>query len=104
MLKQSVINKIMDKASEINKACKLQCRDFKIMFLPKYENTLILRWITIDISNEDNPIQLYDYEYFNTIGISQRCPIFLSIQEEINDFNLNLKVLHHQDFAIDHKL
>ena len=118
-LKQSVIHKIMDRAIEINKACKERCTDFQIMLsrnrvheihdhreseAVKRKNTLILRWTTIDISNEDNPVQCYRYECFKTDGTSQLCSIHYADQEEANDFIWSLEPLYHQQYAIDHKL
>lgn len=103
-LKQSVIDAIMDRAVEINKACKEQCRDFEIMLSRKRENSLILRWTSIDISNEDNPVQHYRYECFQTDGTSQMCSVHYADQEEANEFIWSLEPLYHQKFAIDHKL
>lgn len=74
-LKQSVIHKIMDRAIEINKACKERCTDFQIMLSRKRKNTLILRWTTIDISNEDNPVQCYRYECFKPME-RRSCVLF----------------------------
>jgi hypothetical protein len=104
LLKQSVIIAIMDRAVEINKACKEQCRDFEIMLSRKRENSLILRWTSIDISNEDNPVQQYRYECFQTDGTSQMCSVHYADQEEANEFIWSLEPLYHQQFAIDHKL
>lgn len=103
-LKQSVIDAIMDRAVEINKACKEQCRDFEIMLSRKRENSLILRWTSIDISNEDNPVQQYRYECFQTDGASQMCSVHYADQDEANEFIWSLEPLYHQQFAIDHKL
>jgi hypothetical protein len=103
-LKQSVIDAIMDRAVEINKACKEQCRDFEILLSRKRENSLILRWTSIDISNEDNPVQQYRYECFQTDGTSQMCSVHYADQDEANEFIWSLEPLYHQQFAIDHKL
>ena len=103
-LKQSVIDTIMNRAVEINKACKEQCRDFEIMLSRKRENSLILRWTSIDISNEDNPVQQYRYECFQTDGTSQMCSVHYADQDEANEFIWSLEPLYHQQFAIDHKL
>ncbi|AGC75808.1 hypothetical protein LX97_00493 [Nonlabens dokdonensis] len=103
-LKQSVIDAIMDRAIEINKGCKEQCRDFEIMLSRKRENSLILRWTSIDISNEDNPVQQYRYECFQTDGTSQMCSVHYADQDEANEFIWSLEPLYHQQFAIDHKL
>jgi len=82
-LKQSVIHKIMDRAIEINKACAAQCRDFQIMLSQKRKNTLILRWTTIDISNEDNPVQCYRYECFKTDGIRNCVPFTMQTKKRL---------------------
>ena len=103
-LKQSVIDAIMDRAVEINKACKEQCRDFEIMLSRKRENSLILRWTSIDIFNEDNPVQQYRYECFQTDGTSQMCSVHYADQKEANEFIWSLEPLYHQQFSIDHKL
>lgn len=103
-LKQSVIDAIMDRAVEINKTCKEQCRDFEIMLSRKRENSLILRWTSIDISNEDNPVQQYRYECFQTDGTLQMCSVHYADQDEANEFIWSLEPLYHQQFAIDHKL
>ncbi len=103
-LQQAVIHKIMDRAIAINKACAAQCRDFQIMRSTKHENTLILRWTAIDISNEDNPLQCYRYECFKKDGSPQLCSIHYSNQEEANAFIWSLESLYHQHYAIDHKL
>ncbi len=103
-LAKGVIQKVMDRAIEINNEYKVQCRDFQIMVSSKRKDTLILRWTTIDISNEDNPVQCYRYECFNMDGTSQRCSIHYANQEEANDFIWSLKPLHQQQYAIDHKL
>ncbi len=104
LLKQSVINQIMDRAIAINKTSNERCRDFQIMLSKKHSNTLILRWTTIDISNEDNPVQCYRYECFKTDGTPQLCSIHYTNQEEANDFIWGLQPLYHQQYAIDHTL
>jgi hypothetical protein len=103
-LDQQVIHTIMNRAIEINNSCKENCRDFKIMTATMRPDTLILRWRTIDISNEDNPIQYYRYECFKMDGTPQFCSVYYTNQEEANDFIESLTPLHHQKFAIDHTL
>ena len=104
VLKQTVIDSIMDRAIAINKGCAEQCRDFEIMLSRKRKNTLILRWTSIDISNEDNPIQQYRYECFQPDGTPQLCSVHYADQEEANEFVWSLEPLYHQLYAIDHKL
>lgn len=99
-----VIQRIMLRAMEINKSCKELCRDFTIMESSKHEEILILRWRTIDISNEDNPIQYFRYECFKLDGTPQYCSIFYSNVEQANDFFQSLVPLHKQQFAIDHTI
>ena len=103
-LKQGVIQNIMDRAIEINRGYKENCRDFQIMVSTMRENTLILRWTTIDISNIDKPLQCYRYECFKTDGTPQLCSVHYSDQDEANAFFWSLEPLYNQQFAIDHKL
>lgn len=99
-----VIQRMMDRATRINRACGQQCRDFKIMVSEMRENTLILRWTTINIDDIDKPIQCYNYECFNLDGTSQNCGVNYSDQEQANEFFWSLKTLYKQEFAIDHQL
>ncbi|WP_238528680.1 hypothetical protein U8527_10395 [Kordia algicida OT-1] len=94
----------MDRAIEINQSCKESCRDFRIMTSPMRADTLILRWRTIDISNEDNPIQYYHYECFKMDGTPEFCSVYYTDQDQANDFITSLQMLYHQKFAIDHTL
>ena len=99
-----VIDAIMNRAIEINNSCKQACRDFRIMTSTMRADTLILRWRTIDISNEDNPVQYYRYECFKMDGTPEFCSIHYTNQEEANDFITSLQTLYTQKFAIDHTL
>ena len=99
-----VIEKIFERALEINSACHHECRDFRIMTSPNWHPTLILRWMTIDLSNADNPKQCYHYECFYTDGTPQHCSIHYGNQKEANNFFFSLRTLYKQDFANDHKL
>ena len=99
-----IIQKIMDRAIEINKSCKERCRDFQIMLSQKRKNTLILRWTTIDMSNIENPVQCFRYECFEMDGTPQLCSVHYTNQEKANDFFWSLEPLYQQQFAIDHKL
>ena len=103
-LDKSVIESIMGRAIEINRQCKEACRDFKIMVSPMRENTLILRWTTINIDNIDKPVQCYGYECFHLNGKSQNCSVNYDNQEEANEFFWSLETIYKQQFAIDHKL
>ena len=100
---QRLINKMMDKAIEINKGCPEECRDFTIMTSNMRKGTLLLRWTTINIENIDNPVQCYHYECFNTDGTAQNCSVNYADQEEANEFFWSLKTLYEQQFASDHK-
>lgn len=100
---QFVINRIMDRAIEINKQSKKHCRDFEIMISSERKEVLILRWLTIDISNIDNPVQCYHYECFELDGSPQLCSVYYSNQAEANAFFWSLKPLYKQQYAIDHK-
>ena len=103
-LDQQIIDKVMNRAIQINNLCKEQCRDFKIMTSPMREDTLILQWRTIDISNEDNPVQHYHYECFEMDGTPEFCSVHYTNQEQANDFITSLQTLYTQKFAIDHTL
>lgn len=99
-----VIQKIMDRAMDINKGCEERCRDFQIMVSTERKDTLILRWTTIDLSNIENPVQCFRYECFEMDGTPQLCSIHYTNQEEANAFFWSLEPLYKQQFAIDHKL
>ena len=101
---QAVIDKIMDYAITISKSECQACRDFRIMTSPTRENTLILRWTTIDIENIDHPVQKYRYECFQMDGTPQDCSIHYSNQKEANEFFNSLENLFQQEYSIDHKL
>ena len=103
-LDKTIIERIMDRAIEINRQCKEECRDFKIMVSPMRENTLVLRWTTINIENIDKPVQCFHYECFDMEGYSQHCSVNFADQEEANEFFWSLQTLHRQQFANDHKL
>lgn len=104
MLKKEVINIIMDRAIEINKATSNQCRDFRIMISKIRPDTLILQWNCIDLTDFDNPKQCYRYECFDLDGTPQLCSIHYSNQEEANAFFWSLESIYHQQYAIDHTL
>lgn len=94
----------MDRAIEINKSCKEECRDFVIMTSGMRKDTLILRWTTIDLDDIERPIQCYHYECFSQDGSSQNCSVHYSNQDEANKFFWSLKRLYSQPFAIDHRM
>lgn len=103
ILKKEIVEKIMNRAIQIKDTCKEHCREFKIMKSKKHENTLILRWLAIDLSNGERLLQCYRYECFRTDGTPQYCSIHYSNQEEANDFFKGLETLYAQQYAIDHK-
>ena len=100
---EQIIEKIMDKAIDIDKSSKEKCRDFRIMEADDRKEVLLLRWTTIDISNIDNPIQCYHYQCFELDGTPQNCSVYYNNQEEANAFFFSLKTLYQQLFSIDHK-
>ncbi len=104
IIKQSVIHKIMDRGILINKQSKLPCRNFQIMISTLRSHILILRWTTIDLSDQDNPKQCFRYECFTKEGTPQLCSIYYTNQEEANAFFWSLQPLYNQSYAIDHKL
>ncbi|WP_333968585.1 hypothetical protein, partial [Aquimarina algiphila] len=87
----------------ISKASKEECRAFKIMTSPLHKNTLILRWLSLDITDPDRTIQCYRYRCYYPDGNPQNCSIHYSNQEEANHFFSGLKEWHHQHYCIDHK-
>ncbi len=103
-LDKAVIARIMDRAIEINRGCGEECRDFQIMVSDMKENTLILRWIAIDIEDIDRPLQCYGYECFNLDGTSGHCGVNYSDRQEAADFFWSLESLYRQEYAIDHRL
>jgi hypothetical protein len=102
-LEKKIVEKIMNRAIEINDSCKEHCREFKIMKSKKHKNTLILRWLTIDVSAIERLFQCYRYECFDADGTPQYCSIHYANQEEANEFFKGLKPLYIQEYAIDHK-
>ncbi len=103
-ISKKVIATIMDRAIAIQNDCREHCRDFKIMTSKEHNDTLILRWTTIDISDIDRPVQCYRYECFELNGTPQHCSIHYADQEQANAFFSGLATLYTQQFAIDHKL
>ena len=100
-LNPKALQKIMERAVVIDKNCEEQCREFTIMTSPMRKETLILQWLTIDISDIDRPIQKYEYECFYLDGTSQNCGVNYDSQEEANRFFKTLKPLYKQLFAKD---
>jgi len=103
ILEKKIIERIMNRAIEINDNCKEQCREFKIMRSKRHKNTLILRWLTIELSNVERLLQCYRYECFDLDGTPQYCSIHYSNQEEANEFFKGLAPLYAQEYAVDHK-
>ena len=103
-LNDTVIEKVMNRAIEISAACGDECRDFRIMVSPEKKDTLILRWIAINLDNVDKPVQCYQYECFNLDGISKNCSVNHSTQEQANKFSRSLKTLYKQTYCNDHKI
>ncbi|WP_281989743.1 hypothetical protein [Aquimarina aggregata] len=103
ILDKKIINRIMNRAIEINDSCKEHCREFRIMKSKKHKNTFILRWLTIDASDVGRLFQCYRYECFDVDGTPQYCSIHYSNQEEANEFFKGLEPLYAQEYAVDHK-
>jgi len=93
---------ILDQAVTINEQCAESCFDFTIMTSEYHKDTLILRWLEIDISDIDAPVQQYRYRCFNSDGSPQHCSIHYSNRQEANAFFKSLKTLYIQSFANDH--
>lgn len=103
-IEKEVIDRIFERAQEIHYSCNEECRDFRIMVSPSWNPTLILRWLTIDLSNIDNPVQCFRYECFHPNGTPQNCSVHYANQGEANSFFADLQTLYRQEFSIDHKL
>jgi len=102
-LPQELIDTIMDQAVLISTSRRECCRDFEIMTSKLHPNTLIMRWLEIDIEDIDDPVQYFRYRCFNPDGSPQNCSIHYSNQQEANTFFSGLYSLYHQPFAISHK-
>jgi len=102
-LSEKIIQKLMDNAIVINSSCKETCSDFQIMTSKFHKDTLILRWLEIDISDIVSPIQCYRYRCFNLDGSSQDCSIHYNNRAEANAFFKSLIPHYTQEFAVDHK-
>lgn len=100
---KAIIHKLMNEAITIDKQCKETCVDFEIMTSKYFKDTLILRWVEIDISDVDRPIQIYRYRCFELDGSPENCSIYYSNIEEANTFFKSLKSYYTQQFAIDHR-
>ncbi len=99
-IRKNVIKQIMDYAGKRDRNAPEHCRDFSIMISDKYKKTLILRWLTIDISDPDRPLQQYRYECFDLKGNPKGCSIHYSNQEEANTFFEGLTRLYKQEYSI----
>ena len=88
---QDSIEKLMDEAVLIQKDCTESCFDFQIMTSRFHKNTLILRWVEVDISDVERPIQCYRYRCFHLDGTSQNCSIHYSNGEQANAFFKSLE-------------
>lgn len=103
-LSKGIIAKIMNRGITIEREYAHACRDFRIMTSPLYQNTLILRWTTIDITDIDRPVQQYHYECFDSDGTAQGCSIHYTDRPQANAFFESLETLYAQECAIDHNL
>ena len=88
---QDSIEKLMDEAVLIQKDCTESCFDFQIMTSRFHKNTLILRWVEVDISDVERPIQCYRYRCFHLDGTSQNCSIHYTNVEQANAFFKSLE-------------
>ena len=100
-LTEAVIEKIMNRATEISGYVQQECFDFCIMTSHLKPGVLILRWTSVDLSNPDFPCQTFHYECFEEDGTPQNCSIYFdqSRQQEANEFFFSLVKLHSQDFC-----
>lgn len=88
---QDSIEKLKNEAVFIQKDCTESCFDFQIMTSRFHKNTLILRWVEVDISDVERPIQSYRYRCFHLDGSPQNCSIHYNNQEEANAFFKSLE-------------
>jgi len=102
-IENKVIQKMMNRAILINQTCEGECRDFRIMTSPMRENTLLLRWTSIHITNPERPMQCFHYECFYLDGTPQNCSVNYSNPEEANAFFWGLETHYKQTFSTDHK-
>ncbi|GEM_PF-1917988 len=98
-LQKDSIKKIMDQAVLINQGCKESCFDFQIMTSNFHKETLILRWVEVDIRDVERPIQYYRYRCFNVDGSAQNCSIHYADQAEANAFFKSLRAYPTQEFT-----
>ena len=103
-LNDDVMQKVMDRAMLIDEDCPELCRNFKIMESALWPGSLILRWTTINLEDEDRPVQCFRYECFDEEGESRYCSIYYVNTQEANEFFASLKPLHTQVFSGDHQL
>ena len=85
--------RITARAKAIIQYCGDTCADFQIMESPLHANTLILRWLSIDISDIDRPSQCYQYECFEPDGTPMHCSIFYDTPAEEEAFYLSLQFI-----------
>ena len=100
-LSKESIQKLMGYGITIQKNCKESCFEFQIMTSPLFKDTLILRWLEIDISDIERPIQCYRYRCFDLDGTSQNCSIPYTHAQEANAFFKSLEAHYKLDFATE---
>ena len=98
-ISKEITQKIWDQAITIDKSCMESCFEFQIMTSKFHKDTLILRWIEVDISDVERPIQCYRYRCFNIDGSSQNCSIHYADQAEANAFFKSLRAYPTQEFT-----
>ncbi|MFC4633522.1 hypothetical protein ACFO3O_06365 [Dokdonia ponticola] len=96
---QDSIQKIMEGAVLIQKHCKESCFDFQVMTSRFHKDTLILRWVEVDISDVERPIQCYRYRCYHLDGSAQNCSIHYNNVQEANTFFKSLETHFRQDFV-----
>jgi len=99
-----IIHRIMDQALKISTAKTLSCCDFNLYLIKDHPRLLILRWIEIDWSDQDDPIQQYSYYYFNPDGNGIVCPLSYTQQQTLKQQLQLSPVIYSQQFAIDHRI
>lgn len=103
-IEKRVIQRIMDEAIQLQKQSEDQCCEFTILTSHLHPQILILRWLSIDISNIDQPTQHYQYQCFYPDGSKHNCEIHYTNQEDTNAFFSSLQSHYQQPFARTHQL
>ena len=84
---------IMKRAAEIDGHSPEICREFSILYSALHPKTLLLRWLSIDLADEDCPHQCYLYECFDLSGRALHCSVHYDSPSEAEAFYKSLQPL-----------